>query len=93
MIYANQTVDDILLKDSLDILQKNEHLDITYIVEDHQDIWDGIEGIVTKSLIREKLPSPHADHLIMYCGQPEMNKYVREILLQIGHSEGNIFQY
>lgn len=93
LLYANKNYEDILLKDELDKFHDDGDAYVTYVLEHHDTMWEGPEGVVTKDLILEALPMPSEDHLVLHCGQPKMNELVRGLLLEVGHKEENIFQY
>jgi NAD(P)H-flavin reductase len=45
-------------------------------------------------MIKEYLPPPADDALILTCGPPVMcRKYLLEILLEMGYKEANIFDF
>ena len=92
LIFCNKTEQDILLKDQLDSLSE-QGLNLHYVVESPSENWNGHTGLLNEDLIEDLIPNPSDGHLVMHCGQPGMNEFVRELLLDLGHSENNVFQY
>lgn len=93
LLFANKNYEDILLKDLLDISHQNGDINVTYVLEHHDELWDGPEGVVTKELIQQALPVPAKNHLVMHCGKDSMNELVHGLLQEVGHEEDNIYQY
>ncbi|KAL9559685.1 hypothetical protein MBANPS3_000308 [Mucor bainieri] len=108
LIYANQTEQDILLKDELDKVAK-EHPDrfkVVYALDKAPENWTGISGYVNKEVIQEHLPSPQAeDSVIFVCGPPPMMKSIAGetvlmsqgkfggILKELGYSKDSVFKF
>jgi NAD(P)H-flavin reductase len=63
------------------------------LLENEPENWSGHTGLLEEDLIEDIIPGPNEDHLVIHCGQPGMNSYVRELLLDLGHSTDNVFQY
>ncbi|CAH1756777.1 10239_t:CDS:2 [Entrophospora sp. SA101] len=66
LIFANVTIDDILLKEELDLLAKN-----------HENFnppndWNGGRGFITQDMIKKFCPPPANDIKILLCGPPPM---------------------
>ncbi|CAR25477.1 hypothetical protein ZYGR_0A00380 [Zygosaccharomyces rouxii] len=96
LLYANETENDILLKDELDeLVDKYPHFEVNYVVNRPSSNWKGLRGYVTKEMMQRCLPSPSVDHRLLICGPPDMNSLVLELANNIGwrfsgeESEGN----
>jgi len=73
LIFANVTIDDILLKDELDLLAKdNENFNVFYTLDKPPNDWNGGSGFVTKEIIKSHCPPPANDIKILLCGPPPM---------------------
>jgi cytochrome-b5 reductase len=87
LLYANQTPDDILMKDSIDsYLYKG--MKVNYTVDRVPDgtYWDGFVGFVTEEMVRSTMPEPGSDTLILACGPPIMvDKCLRPICEKLGY--------
>ncbi|EPB82891.1 hypothetical protein HMPREF1544_10362 [Mucor circinelloides 1006PhL] len=108
LIYANQTEEDILLKNELDKIAK-EHPDrfkVVYALDKAPTNWTGVSGFVNKEVIQEHLPSPQEkDSIIFVCGPPPMVKSIAGetilmsqgkfsgILKELGYSKENVFKF
>lgn len=79
-LFANQTDEDILLKEELDWIAKNHsNIKITYVVTTttttttttEGKMWSGgYTGMITQEMIAKHLPTPSKDHWILVCGPP-----------------------
>ncbi|KMU81025.1 NADH-cytochrome b5 reductase 3 [Coccidioides immitis RMSCC 3703] len=62
LIFANVNPDDILLKEELDQLAKEDHaFRIYYVLNNPPEKWNGGVGFVTPDMIKAKLPAPAGD--------------------------------
>ncbi|KAL0555116.1 hypothetical protein IC582_009049 [Cucumis melo] len=95
LIYANVTLEDILLKEELDLLAKRypDRFKIYYVLNQPPEVWDGGVGFVSKEMIKAHCPAPAADIKILRCGPPPMNKAMGEHLDTLGYSPEMQFQF
>lgn len=71
LVFANNTEEDILLKDQLDELaKKHSNFKVTYILSKPSSAWKGHKGFVTGELLDVTLPKPSSDVSIFVCGPP-----------------------
>jgi cytochrome-b5 reductase len=77
LLYANQTEDDILVRDMLEDLQKKhpKQFKLWYTVDRPPAKWAYSSGFITDTMIAEHLPGPEEDTLILMCGPPPMVKF------------------
>jgi cytochrome-b5 reductase len=79
LVFANQSEDDIILKDELDKMAK-EHANfkIHYMLDKpkNKDAWGkkGGIGYVNEQVVKEHLPPPADGNWILVCGPPPMMK-------------------
>jgi cytochrome-b5 reductase len=74
LLFANQTEDDILLKDKLDELAA-EHVGrfrVWYTVDRPTPLWKYSTGFISEQMIAEHLPKPSESAAIFMCGPPAM---------------------
>ncbi|DAZ92631.1 TPA: hypothetical protein N0F65_007691 [Lagenidium giganteum] len=77
MIFANQTEEDIILRDEIDAMQrKYPQFKVHYVLSQPGPSWKGFTGHVTKDMLHKLLPRPSDDHLIGVCGPPGMMEAV-----------------
>lgn len=75
LLYANNTHDDILLKNMLDALALvHPRFKVYYTLAEAPEGWNGYSGYITKEMLAETMPPPSDDHLVMVCGPPPMMK-------------------
>ncbi|UCE65556.1 MAG: cytochrome-b5 reductase [Candidatus Zixiibacteriota bacterium] len=93
LLFANKSVDDIILKDEFDkYADKYDNFDRFYILDKGPEGWQMGEGRITKDLMNEKLFGPSDDTVIFVCGPPMMQINLKKQLLELGHqSEKVIF--
>ncbi|CAB3360041.1 Hypothetical predicted protein [Cloeon dipterum] len=96
LIFANQTEDDILLRDELEQVAK-EHPDqfkVWYTVDRASDSWTYSTGFVSAELIYEHLFPPSSDNLVLMCGPPPMINFACiPNLDKMGYDAKNRFVY
>lgn len=74
MIYANKKEDDILCREMLDDLVRNSkgRFKLHYTLDFPPAGWKHKTGFITADMIKECLPPPSADTLVLMCGPPPM---------------------
>jgi len=96
LIFANQTEKDILLREDLeDVARENpRRFKLWYTLDKAPEDWAFSEGFVNEDMIRDHLPAPDDDTLIVMCGPPPMIQYACiPNLDKLGYSEANRFAY
>merc|ERR1711957_91180 len=98
MIFGNKSTTDILLKEELENLSKSETLNFkpffTIDSKTPEENWTGGVGFITKEMIKERLPAPSDDTLILMCGPPVMcTKVLMPYLEEMGYSKDDIFGF
>lgn len=77
LVFANDTEDDIILREEFDQLaQKYPNFRVYYVVLKPSEEWNQGKGFVNEEIIREHIPPPSEDHLVMVCGPPGMMKAI-----------------
>lgn len=89
LIYANNTEDDILLKDELDgfALQCPDKFQVHYVLAKPSPGWTGGSGFVTDDMIKEHLPAASDDSKMLLCGPPPMISAMKKNLAGLGFKE------
>jgi len=77
LLYANQTEDDILVRDMLEALEKQypKQLKLWYTLDRPPAGWKYSTGFITDTMIAEHLPGPKEETLVLMCGPPPMVKF------------------
>eukprot|EP00913_Durusdinium_trenchii_P012962 g12171.t1 len=77
LIYANKTEDDILCRDMLDDLAKSSggRFKLYYTLDFPPADWQHKTGFITADMIKECLPPPSQDSLVLMCGPPPMIEF------------------
>lgn len=74
LLYANQSEQDILLRDDLDVLaaKHQDQFKVWYTVDRASEQWKFSVGFVSDSMIKENLFPPSPDTITVMCGPPPM---------------------
>ncbi|CDM34357.1 hypothetical protein DTO013E5_2257 [Penicillium roqueforti] len=88
LIFANVNPEDILLKDQLEELEKEDDgFRIYYVLNNPPEGWTGGVGFVTPDMIKERLPAPAADVKILLCGPPPMVSAMKKATEALGYTK------
>lgn len=88
LIFANVNPEDILLKEDLDNLVKEDpHFRVYYVLNNPPERWDGGVGFVTPDMIKEQLPAPADDIKILICGPPPMVSAMKKATDSLGYQK------
>lgn len=96
LIFANQTEKDILLREELEEVKKNhpDKVKLWFTLDKPPQNWSYSSGFVTYDMIKDHLPAPSKDVLVVLCGPPPMIQYAcLPNLDKMGHKTENIFTY
>ncbi|XP_072419383.1 NADH-cytochrome b5 reductase 3-like [Chiloscyllium punctatum] len=96
LLFANQTEKDILLRDDLEEIQAqySDRFRLWYTVDKAPEGWDYSEGFLNAEMMKEHLPPPGDDVLILMCGPPPMIQFAcNPNLDKLGYSQGMRFVY
>ncbi|KAF8446117.1 hypothetical protein L210DRAFT_3619855 [Boletus edulis BED1] len=87
LIYANVSLDDILLKKELDDLAaKYPHrFSVHFVLNNPPENWSGGVGFVSKEQIEKYLPRSSSDIKILLCGPPPMMTAMKKHLAELSH--------
>ncbi|NXU58124.1 NB5R3 reductase, partial [Turnix velox] len=77
LLFANQTEKDILLRSELEEIQiqNPSRFKCWYTLDRAPENWDYSQGFVNQDMIRDHLPPPQNDVLVLMCGPPPMIQY------------------
>ncbi|KAK7283965.1 hypothetical protein RIF29_13715 [Crotalaria pallida] len=95
LIYANVTVDDILLKEELDMFANKfpDRFKVYYVLSKPPNQWNGGVGHISKDMIQAHCPEPALDIQILRCGPPPMNKAMGTFLDALGYTSKMQFEF
>ncbi|KZF21688.1 NADH-cytochrome b5 reductase 1 [Xylona heveae TC161] len=86
LIFANVTYEDILLKEDLDALAKEDPgFRVHYVLNNPPEKWEGGVGFVTAETIKKYMPAPASDIKILVCGPPPMVSAMKKALDSQGY--------
>ena len=90
LLFANQTEGDILVRDYLERHQQ-EHpgrFRLWYTLDRPPEGWQYSSGFISEQMVREHLPAPSDDTVILMCGPPPMIQYAcTPNLNAVGHAK------
>ncbi|XP_002126207.2 NADH-cytochrome b5 reductase 3-like isoform X1 [Ciona intestinalis] len=93
LLYANQTEDDILVRKELEECAKADpnHFKLWYTLDRPPTDWKYSTGFIDEDMVRDYLPAPGIDTLVLLCGPPPMIKFAcLPNLEKVGHQSGRI---
>jgi len=96
LLFANVTEEDILLRDELDDLAKRfpKTFKVYYVLDKPpRSGWKGGSGFITADMIREHLPAPSKDTMILRCGPLPMMEVMKKHLDSLGYPKEQQFQF
>jgi len=94
LLFANVTESDILLRSELESMrERRSRTQIHYSLDKPPEGWTGHTGFVTAELIKQRLPGPGPDTLILLCGPKPMVDAMERNLLTLGYTEEMYFKY
>ena len=95
IIFGNKTSQDILMKKELNEVyqSKSFNFKLNYLIDKHEEGWEGLVGYVNKDMIAKHLPAPGDDTIILICGPPIMCQKSKDILLDLGYNKESIYEF
>lgn len=88
LIFANVNPEDILLREDLDRLNKEDPgIRVYHVLNNPPEKWDGGSGFVTAEIIKERLPAPADDVKILICGPPPMVSAMKKATESLGYAK------
>ncbi|XP_069479702.1 NADH-cytochrome b5 reductase 2 [Ambystoma mexicanum] len=96
LIFANQTEEDILLRAELEEVASNhpEQFKLWFTLDRPPKGWKYGSGFVTADMIKEHLPPPADDVIVLMCGPPPMIQFAcQNNLTKLGYPEDRRFAY
>ncbi|KAI4214772.1 MAG: hypothetical protein LQ351_002848 [Letrouitia transgressa] len=88
LIFANVNFEDILLKDDLDALAKEDDaFRVHYVLNNPPEKWDGYVGFCTPEIIKANLPAPAKDIKLLICGPPPMVSAMKKATESLGYEK------
>jgi len=96
LLFANQTEEDILLRNELEEVQKKhpDRFKLWYTVDRPGEGWKYSSGFVNAEMIEKALFPPSGDNLVLLCGPPPMINFAcNPNLDKLGYAPSNRFSY
>ncbi|CAD7697594.1 unnamed protein product [Ostreobium quekettii] len=95
LIYANISVEDILLKKNLEQLVSKypTRFDVYYTLDNPPSGWNQGKGYISGDMIKNNCPPPGDDVLMLYCGPSPMTAAMTTLLDDLGYSKDMRFQF
>jgi len=84
------------LKAELDQFHQNypERFKLFYTVDTQpQGEWNGGVGWLNEDMLKNNLPAPGEETMILYCGPPGFEDMVKEKLNKLGYSDNMLFKF
>lgn len=95
LIFANQTEEDILLRDELEACEKDhDNFKLHYTLDRPPAKWAYDTGFISAEMIQKHMPPPGKDTQILLCGPPPMIKFaIMPAFEKLGYSKDMFLQW
>ena len=96
LLYANQTEEDILVRNLLEeqVRKHPSRFRIWYTVDRPSPGWKYSTGFINEEMIKQSMPPPSPDTLILMCGPPPMIKFACKANLdKLGYDSNNYTEF
>ncbi|XP_051821302.1 NADH-cytochrome b5 reductase 2 [Antechinus flavipes] len=96
LIFANQTEEDILLRAELEEVVKSHpnQFRLWYTLDRPPNDWKYSSGFINADMIKDHLPPPGDDTIILMCGPPPMIQFACQPNLEkLGYAQDKTFAY
>lgn len=96
LLFANQTEKDILLRPELEEIQVNhpDRFKLWFTLDRAPEDWEYSQGFINEDMVRDHLPAPGDDSLILMCGPPPMIQFAcNPNLDKVGHASSRMFTF
>uniref|UniRef100_A0AAR2LA52 NADH-cytochrome b5 reductase n=1 Tax=Pygocentrus nattereri TaxID=42514 RepID=A0AAR2LA52_PYGNA len=96
LLFANQSEKDILLRPELEEIQVShpDRFNLWYTLDKVPQDWEFSQGFISEEMVRNRLPLPGDDTLILMCGPPPMIQFAcNPNLDKVGHSPSRRFAF
>jgi len=96
LLFANQTEKDILLREEIEEIKKNNPTRFSYMytIDRPEEGWNYEKGFINQEMIEKYLPLPGDDSMVLICGPPPMVEYAcLPNLDKAGHKTDRILCY
>ncbi|XP_074129376.1 NADH-cytochrome b5 reductase 2 isoform X1 [Sminthopsis crassicaudata] len=96
LIFANQTEEDILLRTELEEVVKSHpnQFKLWYTLDRPPNDWKYSSGFINADMIKDHLPPPGDDTIILMCGPPPMIQFACQPNLEkLGYAQDKTFAY
>ncbi|KAG9403652.1 NADH-cytochrome b5 reductase [Aphanomyces cochlioides] len=73
IIFGNKTEEDIILRDELSSYEAiYPGLKVVHVLSEPSESWTGYKGFINEEILKEYLPGPSVENLVLVCGPPSM---------------------
>ncbi|CAG04147.1 unnamed protein product [Tetraodon nigroviridis] len=96
LLFANQTEKDILLREELEEIQVQnpDRFKLWFTLDRAPEGWEYSQGFISEDMVRDHLPPPSEDTLILMCGPPPMIQFAcNPNLDKVGHAASRRFTF
>ncbi|KAJ5673277.1 Cytochrome b5 [Penicillium longicatenatum] len=92
LLYANNTEEDILLRQELDAFAKKypNKFQVQYVLSQAAEGWKGHRGFVSQDLIQKYLAPADQSNKMLLCGPPPMINAMKKVLVGLGWKEPGV---
>jgi cytochrome-b5 reductase len=93
LLYGAIEESELILKEQLDELAKNERFQIYYTLDNPTETWKFGKGYITQEVLMKQVKDANCDQVVI-CGPPKMCQIMDKMLFSIeGYNKENVFNY
>jgi cytochrome-b5 reductase len=94
LLFANQTEDDILLRNELEECKKDPRVHLWYTLDRPTEGWKYSSGFVNLEMIMDHMPPPSSDVMILMCGPgPMISQACKPNLLKYNYADNQLYAF
>jgi cytochrome-b5 reductase len=95
IVFANLSINDILLRTELDELARShpEQIHLHYVLDAAPPGWSGSTGYVTADVIKKHCPSPGSDGMLLFCGPRPMTEALKRTAKEMGYAQDHWHEF
>lgn len=95
LFYGNKTWNDVIFREEIEELSPRLNLQVTHILEEPPQDWQGETGFLTEQLLRRRLSSQNSDYECFICGPQPMiqvaERALRALKVPLGRVHTELF--
>jgi predicted ferric reductase len=84
LIYGSRDWESITFRDELEVIGRQDHVEVIHVLEEPPEDWDGERGYIDEGVFRRHLPEDYMERHYFICGPDPMMDAAERALFAIG---------